>query len=890
MNPPKKVLSRHCQNIMAADPMDVDTKIGPTELSSSEGAMRMLAEKAFELEKQARGETLSAVLPANVAIYVRRGAELMTEDEDVRLGLNSFEQRCLVARCSLQCALQCCEKECRVLPKKSTSAASASGLMLFTESLRKTIHRMDEFVDLPPPVKPLSREETKRLEERRKAAERVANLEEAERKRKQARKSAPSPAYGAFLGWCGAAECSERLATSPLCCGDNASDLDKFIFPRGANLAQEAAQSSSLPAGARSLLESTSKALLEAAEAAAINHTRGLAARQFQRAALHLEILRLLGGRPLSGPLEESRRYARWRARHHSHLLENVVLEHGPEDPRTFEDVYEPTEKVLGKGGYGVVYKVRRRVDGVEFACKQLDLGRLSSSGLAQLHEEVNAMRRLDHPHVVRLMEVFYSERRRCYLVMELCRGGELFGALDRKCADAGRPVRVFGERRIAELTRQMLGAIRYMHSRGVAHRDVKLENWLFDLADVESAAHLKLVDFGLAKVYGPRSNRSLKILEKQALCDDPDSSSASAESLVSLLDDRVGSAYYCAPEVLSGEYDKRCDLWSLGVICYMLLCGAPPFWGSTDREILRRVKSATVTFPVDLFKDASEAAIDFVQKLLVRNVDKRMTAEQALVHPFISEKDTMAVVAKEAYDSLGEYLWSAPPGPPTPATVTLLESLRHFAAMDALERLAVETAAALMAPERLVALRDDFLAADKDGDGTLTIEELKNALIAEAATKQPSPAAATVVRPSFLRPSLSGMMLGTSSKSLPITEEVVGPAELEYLFNQADVDGSRRIGYREFAAAALYRRIEIDDDALHAAFDAIDSEGLGFINKEMVLATIGVDNLGGTHQSDIESAIQSADADGDGKIDIAEFLDYVKTVRLNSFSSIGDI
>ena len=146
------------------------------------------------------------------------------------------------------------------------------------------------------------------------------------------------------------------------------------------------------------MLENTATELLAAAEEAASRRDRGAAARQFQRAALHLEIVRLLGGKPLAPALEASRRYARWRARRLSHLLENCVLEHSPEDPRTFDAAYSLTGEILGRGGYGVVLGCTRRADQEAFACKRLDLKRLSAKGLARLHEEIAALKALDHP------------------------------------------------------------------------------------------------------------------------------------------------------------------------------------------------------------------------------------------------------------------------------------------------------------------------------------------------------------------------------------------------------------------------------------------------------------------------------------------------------------
>ena len=146
--------------------------------------------------------------------------------------------------------------------------------------------------------------------------------------------------------------------------------LDGHFLARGAEHCKLAAEASLTP-GARQLLENTATELLAAAEEAASRRDRGAAARQFQRAALHLEIVRLLGGKPLAPALEASRRYARWRARRLSHLLENCVLEHSPEDPRTFDAAYSLTGEILGRGGYGVVLGCTRRADQEAFACKR---------------------------------------------------------------------------------------------------------------------------------------------------------------------------------------------------------------------------------------------------------------------------------------------------------------------------------------------------------------------------------------------------------------------------------------------------------------------------------------------------------------------------------------
>ena len=469
---------------------------------------------------------------------------------------------------------------------------------------------------------------------------------------------------------------------------------------------------------------------------------------------------------------------------------------------------------------------MRRRVDGQVFACKQLELSRLSSTGMAQLHEEVNAMRALDHPHICRLREVFYSEKRRCYLVLELCRGGELFDVLDRR-VEPGKPRGALSERRVAQLLTMMVGCIQYMHDTGVCHRDIKLENWLFDTEDVDGDAHLKLVDFGLAKVFGP-----------VAPTPPADGGRRRPE-----FTERVGSAYYCAPEILGGDYDRRCDLWSLGVIAYMLLCGAPPFWGATDRDILKRVKSLELSFPDELFRNVGDVAKDFVARLLERDVDRRLTPPQALAHPFLAEVDSLESMALETLSGLSEYVapiheYVVGPQPPS----DLLVSLRTFAKLNAFTKLVVEVVASQLPPEKLLSLRDDFLRADVDGNGVLSLDELRAAL-------------------------------GTG----------VDGDELANLFESVDVDGSHTVGFHEFVAAAVVRRIDIDDQALHAAFDAIDSEGLGYITPESVRATVGIDAAHYGDDGDIDRALSLADSDGDGKVDYAEFLDFVKKARLDS-------
>lgn len=153
-----------------------------------------------------------------------------------------------------------------------------------------------------------------------------------------------------------------------------------------------------------------------------------------------------------------------------------------------------------------------------------------------------------------------------------------------------------------------MLSAVAFLHSKSICHRDLKLENWVLESGkDVWSP--LKLIDFGLSThfTHGQRLSRV------------------------------VGSSYYVAPEVLKKSYTEACDLWSLGVIVYMLLSGAPPFYGKNDEAIKASIVQGEYTFPHELFRDVSDEAMAFVSTLLSYNIEYRYTAEQALTHPWLA-------------------------------------------------------------------------------------------------------------------------------------------------------------------------------------------------------------------------------------------------------------
>jgi len=222
------------------------------------------------------------------------------------------------------------------------------------------------------------------------------------------------------------------------------------------------------------------------------------------------------------------------------------------------------------------------------------------------VHDEVEIMHKINHPHCVKLYEMFETSKR-LYMVMELLTGGELF---DRIVAKGS-----FSEKEASEVIRNVTDAIAYIHKIGIVHRDLKPENLLYLNKTPESP--IKITDFGLAKF---RANNSV---EMHTAC---------------------GTPGYVAPEVLMNQnYTKAVDMWSLGVILYILLCGFPPFYHPKTSELYKLIKAGEYDFPDPYWTDISDSAKDLVKKLLCVDQKKRYTAEQVLAHAWVKGQNVSA-------------------------------------------------------------------------------------------------------------------------------------------------------------------------------------------------------------------------------------------------------
>ncbi|KAM6228953.1 LOW QUALITY PROTEIN: death-associated protein kinase 2-like [Spheniscus humboldti] len=267
--------------------------------------------------------------------------------------------------------------------------------------------------------------------------------------------------------------------------------------------------------------------------------------------------------------------------------------------PGNVEDLYELLEQ-LGSGHFGVVKRCRERSTGTFYAAKFVKTRRCRGSRLglerAQVEREVAILRQLDHPNIMRLHDLFAS-RAEMVLILELIGGGELFDFIAEK--------EMLSEEEAIEFLGQILRGVEYLHARRVAHFDLKPENIMLQEKDVPKP-QIKIIDFGLAQ-------RLEDGITFKSLC---------------------GTPQYIAPEVINYEPLSLDDMWSIGVITYILLSGFP-FQGETDAETLSNVVAGAYEFEERCFSQTSEMAKDFIQQLLVKEPGHRMTAAECLVHPF---------------------------------------------------------------------------------------------------------------------------------------------------------------------------------------------------------------------------------------------------------------
>ncbi|KAI3792578.1 hypothetical protein L2E82_06461 [Cichorium intybus] len=428
----------------------------------------------------------------------------------------------------------------------------------------------------------------------------------------------------------------------------------------------------------------------------------------------------------------------------------------------------------LGRGQFGVTYLVTHKTTHQQFACKSIAMRKLiNKDDIDDVRREVQIMHHLTgHRNIVELKGA-YEDRHSVNLIMELCAGGELF---DRIIAKGH-----YSERAAAGLCRQMVTVVHNCHTMGVFHRDLKPENFLLLSTDEDSP--LKATDFGLSVFFKPGD----------------------------VFRDLVGSAYYVAPEVLRRHYGAEADIWSAGVILYILLSGVPPFWGETEQSIFDAVLRGNLDFVSEPWPSISSSAKDLVKKMLKSDPKERLTAVEVLNHPWMREDG-------DASDK--------------PIDIAVLTRMKQFRAMNKLKKVALKVIAENLSEEEIIGLKEMFKSMDTDNSGTITFEELKAGL----------------------------PKLGTK----------LSESEVRQLMEAADVDGNGTIDYIEFISATMHLNRVEREDHLYKAFEYFDKDKSGYITVEELEHALKKYNMG--DEKTIKEIIAEVDTDHDGRINYDEF------------------
>ena len=440
------------------------------------------------------------------------------------------------------------------------------------------------------------------------------------------------------------------------------------------------------------------------------------------------------------------------------------------------------TQKLLGVGTYGTVYLVQNKYTKEYFAMKEIPKTSEDLLSDNEIMDEIEILKNLDHPDIVRITE-FYNTENSYYLINEYCKYGELYEQVKNE----------FSETQIAVMFRQILSGIAYLHSNNIIHRDLKLENILIN--DIEKSITtnedlflVKIIDFGTAKIFD--KNKIPRAI--------------------------VGSIYYIAPEVILKKYGKECDMWSLGVILYMFIVGHAPFDGRSNRDIMEKIKGGKYLKNEKRWKKASNEVKDLINKLLVLEPEKRLTAFEALRHPWFKVSNSNIL-----YNNISKE-----------EVLNCISNLLNYSIKSKFEELVLAYIVHnLPRPKQAKSCIKLFKLANKNEDGKLLRNELKQTLL-------------NFVSEEFLQ-------------------------NFDDIFSLLDGDNNDYIDYEEFLRATLDRKLLVNERILRLAFRFFDKEKIGVISKDRIMKLFVGTNM---TEDVFNNIFDEIDSDKDGQIDFNDF------------------
>ena len=451
--------------------------------------------------------------------------------------------------------------------------------------------------------------------------------------------------------------------------------------------------------------------------------------------------------------------------------------------------------KELGSGSFATVHLVKHNVSGAIRAMKAIKKGSgfddEDEDNELEIINEINILMKMDHPNIVKIFE-FYNSPTHYYLITEYCEGGCLFDLIIKNGP--------FTEIQASYIMNQLLSVVNYCHKMKIIHRDLKPENILVNKNE-NGFVKIKICDFGTSLCF-KRGEIQDKI---------------------------VGSIYYIAPEVLQKKYNSKCDLWSCGVIMYILLTGVPPFGGSNNQSIIKKILIGE--YDKTRLAKKCKACIDLIDKLLTKDIKKRIRADAALRHKWFQIYKSKEIRVDIEDPKIIE---------------AYLRNLKNYKKSSEIQEIAlaylVHNHPELDEVDNACKL---FGIIDRKGNGKITKEELYSGL-----------------RPFYKNENLKD--------------------DIDKIFENLDTDGSKYLEYEEFVRAAIDKSIFLTDDSMKFAFNYFDKDQKGEITVDDLVSIFSGEELAKNELEKIRKMIKDATSSNDEKIRYKEFCD-IMTSFINS-------
>ena len=435
---------------------------------------------------------------------------------------------------------------------------------------------------------------------------------------------------------------------------------------------------------------------------------------------------------------------------------------------------YYSIVKDLGHGSYGQVKKVKHKQLG-EIRAMKITNKKSDSSKY-----EIEILRKISHPNITNIFEIF-ADSKKYYVIMEFLEGGELFEAITS--------IGSFTEASACKVMKQILSAVYYLHSNRIVHRDLKPENIMLTQKPKNGNYQIKLIDFGTAKIFKPGKK----------------------------MNKFIGTSYYIAPEVLKERYDEKCDVWSCGVILFILLCGYPPFNGNTNVDIFHAIQNQNPIFGGEEWEDITPEAKELIKLMLKKNPSERLTAEMCLRHKWFKMLNDMDR-NKQHNKNFKQIQLNA------------IAHMSQFVNENRFKQAVLQFISTQFNIQKEEGdLRDLFKSMDVSGTGQLTKDEF-------------------------------------SQKLIELYGENDGKEMASNIFNSLDLDGSGKISYDEFLSAMISSKKVVTEERLEKAFKMFDKDNSGKLSVKEIK------NVFGGTEAQWKQVIDEVDLNNDGEVDFGEF------------------